>query len=380
MAILSRPSKLNKQFIGRWESGVDNRARTGAALRVAIVGLAAVAALVPTPEGVVERLYSASVYPVLQNRLTPVANGAPFALFDWLAGIVVLGWVSALVLDIVRHQGWARTALRCAARTLVLASGLYLAFLVCWGLNYRRVPLVEKIQFDSAAVSDTGALKFITIVIERLNALYEPAHTRLSAIRPTGEIDPRLADAFAQVQRDLGAARLAVPGRPKPSLLDVYFRRAAVDGMTDPYFLETLVAGDLLAVERPFVVAHEWSHLAGYAEESEASFVGWLTCVRAGEEYAYSGWLFLYGETIFSVSAADRRALPELGPGPRADRRAIAERFRRNVSPRVSAAGWIVYDRFLKANRVEAGAASYADVVRLVLGARFGPDWVPLRR
>src|SRR5206468_149604 len=86
----------------------------------------------------------------------------------------------------------------------------------------------------------------------------------------------------------------------------------------------------------------------------------WLTCVRAGEEHAYSGWLFLYGETIFSVSAADRRALPELGPGPRADRRAIAERFRRNVSPRVSAAGWIVYDRFLKANRVQGGAARRA--------------------
>src|SRR5262249_38737750 len=141
------------------------------------------------------------------------------------------------------------------------------------------------------------------------------------------------------------------------------------------YFLETLVAGDLLPVERPFVLAHEWSHLAGYAEESEASFVGWLTCVRAGDEHAYSGWLFLYGETIFSLGADDRRTLPELAAGPRADRRAISERFRRNVSPRVSAAGWLVYDRFLKANRVEAGAASYADVVRLVLGAKFGPDW-----
>jgi hypothetical protein len=31
-----------------------------------------------------------------------------------------------------------------------------------------------------------------------------------------------------------------------------------------------------------------------------------------------------------------------------------------------------VYDRYLKANRIEAGAASYAQVVRLVLGTALG--------
>ena len=43
--------------------------------------------------------------------------------------------------------------------------------------------------------------------------------------------------------------------------------------MTDPFLLETLIAPDLLEVERPFVIAHEWAHLAGYADESEANFV-----------------------------------------------------------------------------------------------------------
>jgi hypothetical protein len=48
------------------------------------------------------------------------------------------------------------------------------------------------------------------------------------------------------------------------------------------------------------------------------------------------------------------------------------------VNPRISAAGWRVYDQYLKANRIEAGAASYDEVIRLVLGVRFGPDWTPL--
>src|SRR5262249_28261732 len=161
----------------------------------------------------------------------------------------------------------------------------------------------------------------------------------------------------------------------------LYFRRAGVDGMTDPFFLETLVAGELLPFEHPFVVAHEWSHLAGYVDEGEANFVGWLVCLRGAEPDQYSGWLVLYPHLLSSVRPADRAALAErLAPGPRADRRAIAARIQRHLDPRVSAAGWRVYDRYLKANRVEAGAASYAEVVRLALGVRFGPAWMPIRK
>ena len=64
--------------------------------------------------------------------------------------------------------------------------------------------------------------------------------------------------------------------------------------------------------------------------------------------------------------------MSRLAAGPRADLRAIAARLARDVRPRVSAAGWRVYDEYLKANRVEAGAASYAQVVRLVLGTALG--------
>ena len=164
-----------------------------------------------------------------------------------------------------------------------------------------------------------------------------------------------------------------VVARPKHSMLDWYFRRAGVDGMTDPFFLETLVAGGLLPFERPFIVAHEWSHLAAITDEGEANFTGWLACVRGAPANAYSGWLFLFGELTRVVNGRDRAALSDaLAAGPRADLRAIRERSEREISPRVSAVGWRVYDSYLKANRVEAGAASYDEVVRLVLGIRVG--------
>jgi hypothetical protein len=151
--------------------------------------------------------------------------------------------------------------------------------------------------------------------------------------------------------------------------------------MTDPFLLETLVVSDLLPIETPLVVAHEWGHLAGFADEGEANFVGWLTCVRGSSSEQYSGWLFLYGEMAGALRRDDRSAAAaRLAPGPRDDLRAIADRIRGHVSPRVSAAGWRVYDRYLKANRVEAGAASYAGIVRLILGTRFDQNWTPALR
>src|SRR6185436_2310906 len=81
------------------------------------------------------------------------------------------------------------------------------------------------------------------------------------------------------------------------------------------------------AFEQPFVAAHEWAHLAGYANESEASFVGFLTCMHSAAPAAYSGWLFLYWQVYGEVSAADRRQLASLlDEGPRGDINAIAER------------------------------------------------------
>ena len=126
-----------------------------------------------------------------------------------------------------------------------------------------------------------------------------------------------------------------------------------------------------------FVVAHEWSHLAGIVT-NEANFTAWLSCARGAPPAAYSGWLFLYGELAGAISGTDRAALSNaLAPGPQADLRAIRDRYAHDVNPRVSAAGWRVYDSYLKANRVAAGAASYDEVIRLVLGTRVAgrPAW-----
>jgi len=346
--------------------------------KAALVVLAIAAAAVPVPPSVIEALYSNRVFPILQPLVTGFSNLVPFALFDVLLAGAVIVLVARIIADVrlKRRAGWGPALGRFVQRLVLVAAGAYLLFLLLWGFNYRRVPMTGKVQFDAARVSPEAARALAQTTVDRVNALYEAAHQE--GWLPAGTVDPRLADAFARMRAELAIRGVSRPGRPKRTLLDPYFRRAGVAGMTDPYFLETFVVSDLLPFERPAVIAHEWSHLAGIADEGDANFTAWLTCLRGSPAHQYSGWLFLYDEVAGALPpSALRQVVASLNEGPRADLRAIRDRLQRQINPAISAAGWRVYDSYLKANQVEQGAASYAEVVRLILGTTFEGDWVP---
>ena len=319
----------------------------------AAYALALAGALAPIPAWMVERWYSTGLYPALQRVLTPASNLVPIALFDvlWVAAAAA----SAVAVFRSARLGWRTGGLRLALLAVRGAALVYLVFLTTWGLNYRRVPLIERLAFDPARVTRIEAARLGERNAASLNALYARAHA-------TPESIESLASAFENAVRALGATRAVIPGRPKPTLLGGYFHEISVAGMTDPFLLETLVAPDLLDVERPFVIAHEWAHLAGYADESEANFVAWLACRRGDAAAQYSAALALIGYV------QPRRALKEaLDIGPRIDLYAIRYRYSR-TNETVRFAARQGYDTFLKANRVKRGVESYDAVVQLILG------------
>src|SRR5262245_55326866 len=347
----------------------------GAVFQISIVALAAAAIVVPLPPESIERNYSNLVFPALQRTATTISNVAGVALLDLL---IVAGVIYVLVMT-VRAPAGARSralaALLWLFKLTVAVSAVVLLFYVTWGLNYRRVPLIQNIPFDARSITPEAARALADRAVAEINALYPAAHTYAAT---TAGVDPSLEGGFAEAQRALGVVRPAVPARPKRSILDWYFKAAGVSGMTDPFFLETLVASDLIPFERAHVIAHEWSHLAGFVDEGEANFVGWLTCMKSSPAARYSGWMFLYTEVVPGLKEADRKEVTaRLEFGPRADLLSASERSRRDIKPVIANAGWIVYDRYLKANRVEAGRASYAQVVRIILGVRHDSDLFP---
>jgi hypothetical protein len=336
--------------------------------------LAIAAALVPLPKSAVERWYSLGIYPHLQRVVTTVSGILPIALLD----VVAIALLTALVWRLVRayrRQGWRAAARAGAWFFAITASAVYLLFLLVWGFNYRRIPLEEKIVFDAQRIEPAHAGQFAQLSVGRVNDL-------VSRQRPPhgGEVpqrDEALRVAFLDVLRSLGHGTLPVTAAPKYSMLSWYFKRAGFDGMTNPLFLEVILNGDLLPFERPLVLAHEWAHLAGYADESEASFIAWLSCVRGAPHAQYSGWLFAYQHVASTLPRGERAKLARmLNPMTAEHLEQSAGRLER-ASPAVRDVARDAYDSYLKANRVGRGIDSYGEVVRFMLATDFGPQWTP---
>jgi hypothetical protein len=316
------------------------------------------------PASAVERGYSLTIYPPLQRILTSVSNLVPFALFDalWIGAVAAL---AVLARRRIAAAGWKKGALGLAGDLLRAALVVYLVFLATWGLNYRRVPMFEKVAFDPARVNRAANEALGTWSVRELNADYAAAH------RDPVQLD-QLRAWFADALRSLRAPS-TVPGRPKATLLGWYFHQTETVGMTDPFFLETLVSPDLFEVERPFVIAHEWAHLAGYADESEANFVAYLACLRGSAAARYSAALVIFAYTTPRVLPPDRG----LDLGPRTDLFAMQRRYA-NTSVSLRFAAKEGYDKYLKANRVEKGIESYDAVVQLILGTAFDANGNPI--
>ena len=372
-------------------------------LKIALIVTATIVAAVPLPRPTVEQLFSRAVYPVVQARLTSLSNTVPFALFDgvllFVAAIVIAMWTRHLRgprrqdtrprrpdddgprrHEDTKTQRWGRRArlgLALVRDTAAIGAVLYFWFLAAWGLNYQRVPLGARLDFREERITHDALVALAVRTVDSLNRLHPAAHAAgwPDILHTSSSLEP----AFAAVQRDLALPWDVRSARPKRTLLSFYFARVSIDGMTNPFFLETLTNDTLLPFEFPATIAHEWGHLAGYADESEASFVGWLICLRGGPPVQYSGWLSLYGTVARALPRRDRdEIMQRLDPGPRSDLRAVADRIRRHAVPVASRAGYAVYDRFLKANRVESGVNSYGEVLRLVLGTRFTEHGAPV--
>ena len=358
---------------------------TGMRLRVAgalVLVAAACAALVPGLTAWVEQSYSRGCYPVIQRAVTAGSNAVPFALLDVLLVVVlaVVGLATATVVRAPRGRRWRLLARRAWHSAVALALA-YLVFLGVWGLNYRRLPVSAMLDFDERRVTAETVVALNETAVAEMARLRPGLPDRLEAWPDQRRVARELLPALEKGVRLLGLPEPVRAGRPKTSLLDPYLTRAGVSGMTDPFFLETLIASNVLPFEHPSVIGHEWGHLAGLARESDASFFGLLVCLHGGEAAQYSAWLDIFVLTLGARDRDSRREIRARLPAlVRADLAAMAERSERDQVRVLSLAAWRTYDTYLRSQRVGSGVRNYGEVVRLLAGTRFESGWKPVLR
>jgi hypothetical protein len=332
---------------------------------------AVVLAVAPVPTWMVEQFYSRDFYPIEQGVVTSMSNAIPLAVLDLLLlalVVIVVRWLIRFV-GVWREDGPIDAVWEIFRRVVRTGSIVASIFLVMWGLNYRRIPMENALGILGPPPT---ADELQSAIIEA-NGVAARERPQMTSTADGGYEDlvRRLRLPFDAALKQLNRAPLEVSGRPKYSLiLTPYFTAAGIDGMVNPLALESIVHPDLLPIERPFVLAHEWSHLAGSADEAEASAIGWFACMKGDPALAYSASLYLIGEAGANLpSERWRDVATKLDPAVRADLDAIAQRVSRR-QPAVQRTASRVYDSYLKANRVDDGVASYSRALTLILSPK----------
>jgi hypothetical protein len=332
--------------------------------------IAVVLALVPLPAWIVEDFYSRDMYMWVQRWITAGTNIVPFAVLDLLLILSAIFFLRrAYRLYVVARQRGVIDALWEALRRIVrFAAILVILFLWSWGFNYRRQPLDTVLASGGAARPSADALKVAYVDSAALAARLRPLST------PEGRFHSivlSLKDPMNASLRAMSREPLQTFSQPKHSLLlSPFFTAAGVTGMLNPIGLETIVLSELLPYERPFVLAHEWAHLSGHADEAEASAIGWYACMKGDPTLAYSASLYLMMETSAALPAETRpELLAKVDAAVKTDLEAIVARMSKQ-SPDVQRTASRVYDEYLRANRVADGTASYSRALQLILSTK----------
>lgn len=343
-------------------------------VRVLLVIAGALLVWVRPGAGWVERAYANGGYAVWQHTISRVTLPLPFSLGDvvGLLGIAAVVWIVVRAVRARKRARWI--AIASGVLSLAALAGFFAVwFFASWGWNYDRAPLETRVRYDASAANDAAMLRLRARAIAQMNALAPAAHAGAAA--PLN-LDA-LRSAWTPVVQRLGDTWTPNVGQPKISIVDPFMAATGTSGFINPFTLESQLATDLLWFERPFDLAHEWTHVAAFAREDEANYVAVLTCLRSSDPVArYSGWmeLFLY------LPQKQRYARDEFSPLVWQDFAALRARDARRVNLSLSRFTWHAYGAYLKSNHVASGVQNYDEVTRLMLAIPLDARGLPVAR
>ncbi len=300
------------------------------------------------PPSVVENWYARRVFPIISTLAGRTADAVSFSWLDVAIPLLVV-----LTIVLIRKRRWQWL--------FNVAAVLYLIFFWSWGLNYHRMPLASKLQFDASRTNPDAIEQFAKRAAGEINRLYlEKQKNPYDEIRIRDEAARRVS----RVVEVIDGAEWPAAHRIKVSwVANPWLRVAGIDGVFNPIGHEPLINNSLLDIERPFVMAHELAHVRGYPDEGDANLVAvFATIVSNDPAFQYSGWLTLW--LYLRNSELDKL----LDPGPRADLQRIFQRARTGEIRWINNFQAAILDWFLKANSVDQGIRSYSRVVVLAAG------------
>lgn len=308
--------------------------------------------------------YARHLYPGISAVLSTVSSVFPFSLEE----ILVVCALAALIIFpfIALRKGMRRRTV--VAREIEAILWIYVWFYLGWGLNYYRHSFFTRTGSVPQEFDRTAFERFVYRYTDSLQTYYPPQR-HLSKDSIAAEIKRQYG--ALPVRYGLQSPRACQ--KPKCLLFNSLYSNVGVLGFMGPFFCEMQLNHELLPDQYAFTYAHELSHLLGVSNEAEANFWAYYTCTRSSlREIKGSGYFNLLPYVIVNVRLLTdehfyRNWLDSLRPDILEQLRTQQTFWASRYNPYLGKAQDLLYEFYLKGNRISSGQKNYSEVVALVM-------------
>ena len=334
-----------------------------------------------SPE-LVEAYYSNGLYPIISKVFRFVFGWLPFSFGDLLyVTLIFIALREIFYLFKNRFKNYKVFILK----TFALASIIYFAFHLLWGINYNRLPLHQSLNIENEYTTEE-LVKLTKKLIAKSNSLHQKlASSDSSRVYFCGETSQRsilksskcrstifekTLNGYEHLQEKF--PKLDYPPKSiKNSLLRYPLSIMGYSGYLNPITNEAQVNGMVPPHRWPVIACHEQAHQLGFAKENEANFIAVMATLNNDDLYfQYSGSIFALRYSLNDIYQRDRvlaESLKEqIRPGILVnyqDSRDFWQEMDNPLEPLFD----LFYNNYLKANNQPGGLKSYSYMVALLV-------------
>jgi len=308
-----------------------------------------------------ESIYSRGLYRFIVAVVTPLTETVSFSIalciVVFLLGVFPLMWVLRWYWLRSRKRGSHANGFFWGVKWLLfLVPFVVLWFLLFWGIGYQRVPAEKRMDFNTAAITDTEAADLRAMCL----AIILRDQPKTPEERNTDRAISAISVAMEEVIAQWDTKPISLPRRVKATPKGLLMVNGS-SGICAPITLEPHVDGGLPDTAFVFVAAHELGHVAGMCVEAEATLAGFVSGLRAADAYArYAVALDVYRDLYASLPPdqmkAASEALPEVA---REDIVKYREAHNAYKIDWVQSANRTVYNQYLKSQNIAEGMKNY---------------------
>lgn len=322
----------------------------------------------------VEKLYSSTLYPIIEKSLGFISSLFPFSIAEFLLIIIVILFIATLFFIIFKTRFFLnniQTIFHYMIRTLAI---IYLLFYFFWGFNYYRedYSILTSMNVDLASYEE---LKELTLEnIRKANRWRERLAEDENGLILVEETIDELGEITNLGFQNywVGNIDLAINhGKVKPILLSKYMSYTGIVGIYIPFTSEANVNVDVPKQVLLSAISHEMAHQKGFAKEDEANFIAYSANINNPDErFKYSGYYLAMNQLMNELYRQNRDdywiLYDEISHAVKRDLQFTKEYWQARQG-KVREKANKMNDTYLKANNQADGVKSYSGVVKLLL-------------